>query len=151
MNTNYGMKWRRFIVPENVEQINDHLFIDTFITLVTWVSSFTQRFWCLTTAWFHRLILEVTPSKSVLCCAVNWMILDLVGFNWSPFVWRRARTLAMPFSSWLNFIRSSICDYFEFILFLLCSFICNYGVTLAVLFVYPVTTKDTCICIFSLF
>jgi len=32
-----------------------------------------------------------------------------------------------------------------------CSLICNYGVTLAVLFVYPVTTKDTCIYIFSLF
>jgi len=29
MNTNNGVKWRRFIVPKNVEQINDHLFIDT--------------------------------------------------------------------------------------------------------------------------
>jgi len=40
---------------------------------------------------------------------------------------------------------------FEFILFLLCSLICNYGITLAVLFLYPVTTKDTCIFILSLF
>jgi len=30
MNTNKGMKWRRFIVPKKVEQINDHLFIDTY-------------------------------------------------------------------------------------------------------------------------
>jgi len=30
MNTNNGVKWRRFIVPKNVEQINDHLFIDTY-------------------------------------------------------------------------------------------------------------------------
>jgi len=30
VNTNNGVKWRRFIVPEKVEQINDHLFIDTY-------------------------------------------------------------------------------------------------------------------------
>jgi len=24
------VKWRRFIVPKKVEQINDHLFIDTY-------------------------------------------------------------------------------------------------------------------------
>jgi len=30
MNTNYDVKWRRFIVPKNVEQINEHLFIDTY-------------------------------------------------------------------------------------------------------------------------
>jgi len=29
MNTNNGVKWRRFIVPKKDEQINDHLFIDT--------------------------------------------------------------------------------------------------------------------------
>jgi len=29
MNTNNGVKWRRFIVPKKVEQINDYLFIDT--------------------------------------------------------------------------------------------------------------------------
>jgi len=29
MNTNYGVKWRRFIMPKKVEQINDHLFVDT--------------------------------------------------------------------------------------------------------------------------
>jgi len=29
MNTNNGVKWRRFIVPKKFEQINDHLFIDT--------------------------------------------------------------------------------------------------------------------------
>jgi len=28
MNTNNDVKWRRFIVPKKVEQINDHLFID---------------------------------------------------------------------------------------------------------------------------
>jgi len=29
VNTNNGMKWRRFIVPKKIEQINDqHLFID---------------------------------------------------------------------------------------------------------------------------
>jgi len=26
MNTNNDVKWRRFIVPKKVEQINDHLF-----------------------------------------------------------------------------------------------------------------------------
>jgi len=30
MNTNNDVKWRRFIVPKKVEQINDHLFIDTY-------------------------------------------------------------------------------------------------------------------------
>jgi len=29
VNTNNGVKWR-FIVPNEVEQINDHLFIDTY-------------------------------------------------------------------------------------------------------------------------
>jgi len=28
MNTNNGVKWRRFIVPKKVEQINDYVFID---------------------------------------------------------------------------------------------------------------------------
>jgi len=30
MNTDKGVKWRRFIVPKKVEKINDHLFIDTY-------------------------------------------------------------------------------------------------------------------------
>jgi len=30
MNTNKGVKWRRFIVPKKVEQINDYLFINTY-------------------------------------------------------------------------------------------------------------------------
>jgi len=30
MNTNNDVKWRRFIVPEKVEKIIDHLFIDTY-------------------------------------------------------------------------------------------------------------------------
>jgi len=30
MNTNNGVKWRRFVVTKKVEQINDHLFIDTY-------------------------------------------------------------------------------------------------------------------------
>jgi len=30
MNTNNGVKWRRFIVPKTFEQINDHLSIDTY-------------------------------------------------------------------------------------------------------------------------
>jgi len=30
MNTNNGVKWRRFIVPKIVVQINDYLFIDTY-------------------------------------------------------------------------------------------------------------------------
>jgi len=30
VNTNNGVKRRRFIVPKKVEQINDHLFIDTY-------------------------------------------------------------------------------------------------------------------------
>jgi len=31
VNTNNGVKWRRFIAPKKeVEQINDHLFIDTY-------------------------------------------------------------------------------------------------------------------------
>jgi len=29
MNTNKEVEWRRFIVPKKVEQIYDHLFIDT--------------------------------------------------------------------------------------------------------------------------
>jgi len=29
MNTNNGVKWRRLIVPQNVQQINNYLFIDT--------------------------------------------------------------------------------------------------------------------------
>jgi len=31
MNTNKEVEWRRFIVPKKVEQINDHLFIDTYL------------------------------------------------------------------------------------------------------------------------
>jgi len=27
---NNGVKWRRFIVPKKVKQINDHLLIDTY-------------------------------------------------------------------------------------------------------------------------
>jgi len=30
VNTNNGVKWRRFILPKKVEQINDHLFIDSY-------------------------------------------------------------------------------------------------------------------------
>jgi len=30
MNTNNDVKWRRFIVPKKVEQINYHLLIDTY-------------------------------------------------------------------------------------------------------------------------
>jgi len=30
MNTNKEVEWRRFIVPKNFKQINDHLFIDTY-------------------------------------------------------------------------------------------------------------------------
>jgi len=30
VNTNNGVKWRRFIVRKKVEQINEHLFIDTY-------------------------------------------------------------------------------------------------------------------------
>jgi len=30
MNTNNDVKWRRFVVPKKVEQINDHLCIDTY-------------------------------------------------------------------------------------------------------------------------
>jgi len=30
MNTNNDLKWRRFIVPKKVEQINEHIFIDTY-------------------------------------------------------------------------------------------------------------------------
>jgi len=30
MNTNNDVKWRSFIVPQKVEQINDHLFFDTY-------------------------------------------------------------------------------------------------------------------------
>jgi len=33
MNTNNGVKWRRFIVPKKCEEINDYLFIDTYIDL----------------------------------------------------------------------------------------------------------------------
>jgi len=39
MNTNKEVKWRRFIVPKKVEQINYHLFIDTYKCLSG------QRFW----------------------------------------------------------------------------------------------------------
>jgi len=30
MDTNDGVKWRRFIALKKVEQINDYLFIDTY-------------------------------------------------------------------------------------------------------------------------
>jgi len=30
MNANNGVKWRKFIVPNKIEQINDLLFIDTY-------------------------------------------------------------------------------------------------------------------------
>jgi len=30
MNTNNDVKWRRFIVPKKVDQINDHLITDTY-------------------------------------------------------------------------------------------------------------------------
>jgi len=30
MTTINGVKWRRFITPKKVDQINDHLFIDTY-------------------------------------------------------------------------------------------------------------------------
>jgi len=30
MNTNNSVKWRRFIVPKIVEQINDYLFKNTY-------------------------------------------------------------------------------------------------------------------------
>jgi len=50
-------------------------------------------------------------------------------------------------SSFVNYVFLE----FEFILFWLCSLMCNYGVKLAVLFLCPVTTKDTCIFILSLF
>jgi len=30
MNTNKEVAWRRFIMPKKVEQLNDHLFIDTY-------------------------------------------------------------------------------------------------------------------------
>jgi len=30
VNTNNGVIWWRFIVPRKVEQIDDHLFIDTY-------------------------------------------------------------------------------------------------------------------------
>jgi len=30
LNTNKSVKWRRFIVPQKFEQINDYLFIDTY-------------------------------------------------------------------------------------------------------------------------
>jgi len=32
MNTNNGVKWRRFIMPKKFEQINDHLYIDTYMS-----------------------------------------------------------------------------------------------------------------------
>jgi len=30
VNTNNGVKWSRFILPKKDEQINDHLFMDTY-------------------------------------------------------------------------------------------------------------------------
>jgi len=30
VNTNNVVKWRRFIAPKKVEQINDYLFVDTY-------------------------------------------------------------------------------------------------------------------------
>jgi len=51
MNTNNGVKWRRFIVPKKVEQINDHLFIDIYKSnkmkieweLIRWMTSRTSE------------------------------------------------------------------------------------------------------------
>jgi len=32
MTTNNGVKWKRFIVPKKVEQINDYFFIDNYMS-----------------------------------------------------------------------------------------------------------------------
>jgi len=53
MNTNNGVKWRRFIVPKKVEQINDKLFIDTY----KWNNK-------------HIAVNDMTVNDSELC--VRW-------------------------------------------------------------------------------
>jgi len=35
VNTNNGVKWRRFIVPKKVEHINDHLLVKQLISIIT--------------------------------------------------------------------------------------------------------------------
>jgi len=42
MNTNNDVKWRRFIVPKKVKQINDYLFIDTNLFVWPLLSFGTQ-------------------------------------------------------------------------------------------------------------
>jgi len=46
VNTNNGVQWRRFIVPKKVEQMNDHLFIDTYKSnnIKTGVNDMTVNF-----------------------------------------------------------------------------------------------------------
>jgi len=41
MNTNNGVKWRRFAVPKKVEQINDYVFIDKSNSITLGVNDMT--------------------------------------------------------------------------------------------------------------
>jgi len=43
MNTKNGVKWRRFIVPKKVAQINDYLFIDTYKCLPTYTKQWSFK------------------------------------------------------------------------------------------------------------
>jgi len=43
MNTNEEVEWRKFIVPKKVEQIIDHLFIDTY-TVSTEINVWSTKF-----------------------------------------------------------------------------------------------------------
>jgi len=51
VNTNNSARWRRFIVPKKVEQINDHLFIDTYklnnITIGVYVMTVNDSKMCV--------------------------------------------------------------------------------------------------------
>jgi len=81
-------------------------------------------------------------------CRTNSFEIDF--FNRSVYAWSLVKSKAVTSFKYnlesIDFIVIlKLCLLeFEFILFLLCSLICNYGVTIAVIFLYPVTTKDTC-------
>jgi len=90
-----------------------------------------------------------TASVFILKCETATYAIQVFSKAVSPPV---LYALSTPLHSGFLYLRL-LCQTleFEFILFLLSSLICNYGVTLAVLCVYPVTTKDTCIFVLSLF
>jgi len=83
--------------------------------------------------WHEKLIVQCKRTKWYLNKLDQFLLQNI------DFIYKTATILVVTQHLFIKYM------------FLLCSFICNFGVTLAVLFLYPVTTKDTCIFILSLF